>query len=145
WRQPRPSCAWSWPTWSARTSVSSRCSWRGGVWTLPDGTDPGADQVHEQRVQPVVVGQLGVEGGGDHPALTHRDDVLLTRVHDAGQDVDLGSHPLDPGSPDEDGPERHALDPGHPEVALEGVDLAPEGVAPHRHVQGAQALLVGPA
>src|SRR3546814_16405950 len=61
---------------------------------------------------------------------------------DRREHLDAGPRALDEGSPDEHGSERIAVDPVDLEVGLERVDLAAEGVATHRDVDGAEAALV---
>src|SRR3546814_5496584 len=94
--------------------------------------------LEEAVVESEVVGELRVEGGDD--------DVALPAEHGVGIDrrehLDAGPRALDEGSPDEHGSERIAVDPVDLEVGLERVDLAAEGVATHRDVDGAEAALV---
>ena len=56
-----------------------------------------------------------------------------------GQDLHAGTGRLDQRGPDEDGVHRPAVEGGDVEVALEGLALAPVGVAPHRDVDGARS------
>src|SRR3546814_19817509 len=93
--------------------------------------------LEEAVVESEVVGELRVEGGDD--------DVALPAEHGVGIDrrehLDAGPRALDEGSPDEHGAERIAVDPVDLEVGLERFDLAADGVAPHRALDGANAEL----
>ncbi len=91
----------------------------------------------------VVAGDLGVEGGGQQRPLPDRDDPAGRRAGlDAGEDLNLGSHSLDPRRPDEDGAQRLGAEFADVEVLLERMDLAAECVAAHRDIQPTQGLLV---
>src|SRR5687767_6099274 len=99
-----------------------------------------ADHVAEQAVHPAVTGQLRVEGGGEHWALPYRHDPTggrscRLRLGHSGQHLHPVAGPFHPRRPDEHRVHGLAADPGQVEVGLEGVDLAAEGVAPHRDVQ----------
>ncbi len=88
---------------------------------------------------------LGMERRRQQRTLPDRDDPTrgLARLH-AAEHLDGRADLLDPRGADEDRVHRPAY-AGHGEVALERVDLAPEGVAPHRDVEPAEGLLVGDA
>ena len=103
---------------------------------LGDLARPQATALEEQLVQPGVVGQLRVERVPRAPA---PGGSSTGSAVDLGQDLDAVADPLDDGRPDEHGVERRAVEPGDVEVGLERVDLAPEGVAPHVDVDGAEA------
>src|SRR3954454_15480 len=65
-------------------------------------------------------------------------------VIDLRERLDVAPPLLDPRRPDEHGMHRF-VQSAEPDVALEGVDLAAEGVATHCHVDAADADLVGRA
>ena len=79
-----------------------------------------------------LAGELGMERRGDHVALADRDDPA---VIESGEDVDVGPDALDDRRADEDGVDRRVAQDGHRSVGLEGVQLAPEGVALDGHVE----------
>ena len=98
-------------------------------------------------VHPVVPGHLRVERGREQVALPDRDDPTGGRTA------------LDPASTSTPAPTssthgarmntartgvRRLRRSRHVQVLLEGVDLPAEGVAPHRDVETAEGLLVGP-
>ena len=85
-----------------------------------------------------VVGQLGVEGAGEHAALADRHRVALV----GGQHLDPGAVPLDPGRADEDRAQRLVADPLDLEVGLEALQLAAEGVARGGRVDQPEVLVV---
>jgi len=101
-----------------------------------------ADDLYEQLVHAHVAGDLRVERGRKQAALPHRNDptgggTCGHRTEHLGALADV----LDPWRADEHGMHRLPADPGDREVGLERVDLAAEGVAPHRDVQAAQRAL----
>jgi hypothetical protein len=87
-------------------------------------------------VEARIVGQLGMEGGGEHGSFADRHRVPLP----GGEHLDLRPGPLDPGRPDEDRAERLLAGPGHLEIGLEALQLPAEGVATGRHVDEAEML-----
>ena len=97
----------------------------------PLGT--AGDDVDEQSVDAAVAGHLGMKRRRQHLALPHRDDV----VGGPAQHPHVGTDPLHPRRPDEHRVHR-AVQPFELDVALEGVDLSTEGVAPHRHIDALQ-------
>src|SRR5690606_11660470 len=103
-----------------------------------------ADDVDEHAVHPRVAADLRVERGGEQGALSSRHDPTGggTRLH-ACQDLDVLTRLLDPGCPDVDGAQRPLprTEIRRVDVLLEGVDLPPEGVAPHRDVHPADDRL----
>src|SRR6266571_3597518 len=110
-----------------------------------------AHQLHEAAMHAQVTGELRVEGGREQIALPNRDNPTfrngsLRCAHRyPAEHLDGGTDPLHPGGPDEHGVERP---PGYPvegQVGLERVDLPAERVAPYRHVDPAEGLLVGAA
>ena len=86
-----------------------------------------------------LAGQLGMERGGDDVALPDGDDasVVQPREH-----VDAGPDALDDRCADEDAVDRRVAEDRHRQVRLEGVQLAPEGVALDRDVEQRQDRLV---
>ena len=96
-------------------------------------------------MQTSVPGKLGVERRHQHRPLPaqHRPLGAIGSRH-SGQDLHSGSYPFDHGRPDEHGVERVAQ-AFHVQIGLEGVDLAPEGVAAHIDVDDPEGVLVGPA
>ena len=76
-------------------------------------------------MEPRIVGQLRVEGGGEDAALADRDRVALV----GGEHLHAGPVALDPGRADEDRAQRLVADPLDLEVGLEALQLATEGVA----------------
>jgi hypothetical protein len=83
-----------------------------------------------------IVGQLGVEGGGEHTAFADRDRVAVV----AGQHLDRRAEALHPGGADEHRPQRLVADPLDLELRLEALQLAPEGVAASRSVDEAEVV-----
>src|SRR5712691_11759531 len=77
--------------------------------------------------------------GGERLTLTDGDD--LTRAWLGSQNLDLRADPLNPGRPDEDRMKWRSWHSRQLDVALEGVDLPSERVAPYGHVDAAQRLL----
>ena len=84
-----------------------------------------------------VAGQLRAKGGDEHRALAAQDGAPLN----GSQHLDPIADPLNCRSPDEHPGER-AIEAVHLQIALEGVDLPPEGVAPDGHIDGAEGHLV---
>ena len=80
-----------------------------------------------------VSGHFRVESSGKHRPLTHRDDMLAG----PGQHLNIGSDPLDPGGADEHRTDQ-TVKAAEVDIALKGVNLAAEGVAAHRHIDGPQ-------
>ena len=80
--------------------------------------------VEQPAVQAALVGQLRMEGDGEHVALAHRDRMTV----DLGQHLHLVAVVLDPGGADEDASSGSALEV---EVGLERRDLPAERVPPH--------------
>ncbi len=87
-------------------------------------------------MKPGVIGQLGMEGGGEHAAVADRDRVAVV----AGQNLDAGPVALDPGGADEDRAQRLVADPLDLEVGLEALQLAAEGVAARDRVEEAEVV-----
>ena len=95
----------------------------------------------KSSVHAQVPGQLGVEGRGERRTLADGDDPTRAR---------LGRQNLDPGpTSSTQGARMNTARNGGPpraasivDIALEGVDLAAERVAPDRHVDRAERLLV---
>src|SRR3954471_7676649 len=108
------------------------------------GLDISHDR-HEQLMHPRVTGELGMERRRQQRTLSYGDDPTggLTVV-DLRERLNGFAELLDPGRPDEHGMHRF-VQPAEADVALERVDLASEGVAPHGHVDAADAHLVGGA
>ena len=89
-------------------------------------------------MQAVVVAELGVEGDRQQGALTGGDGLAV----DGGEDLDVGTVLGDPRGADEDRAHRAAVHVGELEVLLEGVKLAPEGVALGHDVHQPEVLAV---
>ena len=82
-------------------------------------------------MEPGVVAELGMEGRHQDGALAAEDRAAVDR----GQHLDVVADRLDDRRPDEHGVHgRRRPTAGHLQVGLEGVDLAPEGIAPHGDV-----------
>src|SRR3954447_10040409 len=106
----------------------------------------GDHEVEEQAVDPVVAPvHLGVEGRRQQRTLPDRHDPTGGRpgLH-ACEHLDPPADLLHPRCADEDRVHRVGQ-PGEGEIALEGVDLAAEGVAAHGDVESAEGLLVARA
>src|SRR5690606_39914643 len=136
----RPSCAWSSPTWSGQPSSVP-------LVDLLNRSGAGApDHVHEVLVHPRVRSRLRVEGGPEAGARTYGDDPTVRRVGRSVRAVDAAAHldaladALDPGSADEHAAEAAAFEARQLDRRFEGIHLAPEGVAPHRHRDDAEGL-----
>src|SRR3954453_8558422 len=113
---------------------------------LPPGTsgENAADQLDEEPVHADIPGDLGVERRREQVALPHRDDPTRGRSGlDLGEDVHRRRDLLDPRRPDEHRPHELAVDALEGQVLLEALDLAPEGVPAHGHVDAAEGLLPG--
>ena len=81
-------------------------------------------------MEPVVAGQLGVEGHGEHVALLHSDRMVINR----SEHLHLGPVFVNPGRADENCTQRpEAL---QVEVGFEALGLATEGVAPRSRRAG---------
>src|SRR5439155_1599846 len=96
--------------------------------------------LHEELMEPQVTGELRVKRCHHDRARPAQHRVAV----DLRQHLDVVADPLDVRRTDED---RGVGATGHPrdvEVDLERVDLAPEGVAAHGQLDGAEAALVGP-
>ncbi len=93
---------------------------------------------YEVAVQPVVIGQFGVERSREDPALPQQHGL----AGEAGQHFDLGAHGIEARRPDEDsahGPRRAA----DREIGLERIDLRTVGIAPHGRIEQSEAGLGG--
>eukprot|EP00218_Dolichomastix_sp_CCMP3274_P010980 CAMPEP_0170138446 /NCGR_PEP_ID=MMETSP0033_2-20121228/4923_1 /TAXON_ID=195969 /ORGANISM="Dolichomastix tenuilepis, Strain CCMP3274" /LENGTH=235 /DNA_ID=CAMNT_0010374453 /DNA_START=32 /DNA_END=735 /DNA_ORIENTATION=- len=112
----------------------------------------GCAHSDEELVPAGVCGELGVEGGGHEPPLPYRHDhlfealrrLLLRRHVVLGEHLHVRAGGDDGGGADEEGAEGvvgGAQRRGRGEERLEAVDLAPEKVAVHLHVQTAQQVL----
>src|SRR3954471_9081497 len=134
--------AWSSPTWSGRSRPPRLPPPYSGSGFA--GLDVPHDR-HEQIMHARVTGELGMERRRQQRTLSYGDDPTggLTVV-DPRERLDRFAQLLPPGGPDEHGMHRF-VQPPEADVALEGVDLPAEGVAPHRHVDPAHADLVGGA
>src|SRR5262245_36397614 len=130
-------------------ACGKRAAWAGSSAT------PGPHDVDDVAVDAVVPGDLGMERRREQMPLLDGDDPTDRGSRgDPGQDVDLRADLLHPRRTDEQRVERRrpvpaardGLQEGRAvDVGLEGVDLTPERVAPHRHVQPAKGLLAGDA
>ena len=89
-------------------------------------------------MQARIVGQLRVEGAGEHAAFADRHRVPVV----GGEHLHLRAVALDPGRPDEDGAQRLVADSLDLQIGLEALQLAPEGVAGRRRVDQAQVRVV---
>src|SRR3954447_19037226 len=94
----------------------------------------------EQPMDPVVVGQLRMERGGEQRTLAHEHRMPVVRR----EDLDVVAGALDDRRADEDAVERR-IELVDRQVGLEAVDLTPERVAADVDVEHAEALLVGAA
>src|SRR5688572_20952835 len=101
------------------------------------------DEVQEVLMDAEVVAHLGVEGRRhDRTLLDRHDPIPDPRNGDAREDVDAWTGVVDPWRADEHGMDR-VVEDREVDVALEGVDLPAEGVAPHGDVEPAERLLSG--
>ena len=95
-------------------------------------------------VHPRIPRELRVERRGEQGALSDCHDLTVGGAAlDLREDLDAGPGVLHPRRADEHRVHRGALDTGHVEVGLEGVDLPAEGVAADRDVEPADGLLPG--
>lgn len=84
-----------------------------------------------------IVGQLGVEGSADDPALANGNDALAISRQDFDPFARLGNNRC----PDENGGHR-VVDAGKPDRVFEAVNLGPESVPDDRNVEDSQAVLI---
>lgn len=82
-----------------------------------------------------------MERDRERVGLAHRYGMAV----DPGEHRHLGSDAFHPGGSDEDAANRPAVQAVDLDVGLEGVDLPAESVAPNRHIDDAQRLLIHPA
>src|SRR3972149_10933672 len=102
----------------------------------------GLGQGEEIAMEARIVGELGVERGGQELPLAGGDDPFLARRlptvgREEGQHLAPLSNPLEDRRPDEDGPERalrFLAQGGHREIRDEAIYLPPEGVALHSEI-----------
>src|SRR3954447_14334134 len=96
----------------------------------------------DEPMETRLAGELGMEGGRDDVSLAHRDDAS---VFEAGKHVDSRPGPIDDRSPDEHGMNRLVTEERHRQLRLEGIELAPEGIALDADIQQRQDRLVATA
>ena len=89
-------------------------------------------------MQAQVRGQFGVEGRGQHIALTHGHDALAAVGIQTGQHLHAFAHAADERRADEHGPQGLTGQTVDVQVGLEAVHLTAEGIAAHGGVQHAQ-------
>lgn len=98
--------------------------------------------INEVAVEAEIVGQFGVEGGGQQGAIAHGDGFAV----ECHEDVDVVGDAANAWGADKDGVIGGGSQLGCGDVGLEGVDLATEGVAVDGHgeqVEGGPVEAVG--
>src|SRR4051794_16263495 len=105
--------------------------------------DIGSHAFQEKLMQSQVAGDLGMEGGDEHPTLAAQHGSVVRP--DGGQHLDRRTDPLHRRRPDEHGVDRAAVDPVHHQVGLEAVELATERIPADADVDHPERPLVGPA
>ncbi len=99
-------------------------------------------------MQSIIGSQLRVERRRKHRALTHGHDPIGRVAGGVGpadrrQDFHLRTRCFDPRCADEHRRERRVPQDWHGHVTLEGLDLAPEGIAAHGQVEAPELPLSG--